>query len=88
MAKQGHALADKVCLTASGYDFGRNQQHQQQADVDMLAAFSRLTATTLQQNIATLEAINLNETSGLRQHARVDAEGENYLLILSDALGP
>lgn len=72
-AKQGQALADKVWLTASGYDFGRNQQ--QQADVDLLAAFSRLPATTLQQNLATVEAINLNATSGLRQQALVDAEG-------------
>ncbi|WP_168428476.1 acid phosphatase [Erwinia amylovora] len=86
-AKQGQALADKVWLTASGYDFGRNQQ-QQQADVDLLAAFSRLPATTLQQNLATVEAINLNATSGLRQQALVDAEGENYLFFLADALGP
>lgn len=85
-AKQGKTLADKAWLKASGYDFAKKQN--QQAGIALLGAFSTQPEGILQQNLATVESINLNATAALRQQALVDAEGQNYLYFLADALGP
>ncbi|CAO95511.1 acid phosphatase [Erwinia tasmaniensis] len=85
-AGQGQALADKAWLKSTGYDFAKKEQ--QQAGIALLETFSSLPKNTLRQNLATVETINLNATSGLRQQALVDAEGQNYLFFLADALGP
>lgn len=85
-AKQGKVLANKDWIQSAGYDFGKKDQ--QQAGITLLGAFSKLPAHTLQQNLAAVESINLSATDGLRQQALIDAEGQNYLFFLADALGP
>lgn len=85
-AKQGNALADKAWLKASGYDFGKKDN--QQAGIALLSAFSALPQGTLKQSLETVESINLNASATLRQQALIDAEGQNYLYFLADALGP
>lgn len=85
-AKQGGKQVDKAWLQASGYDFGKKAN--QQAGIELLSAFSKLPEATLAQNLATVENINLNATDGARRQALVDAEGQNYLYFLADALGP
>lgn len=85
-AKQGNALADKAWLKASGYDFAKKQN--QQAGIALLSTFRSLPESIRDQNLATVENINLNATTTLRQQALIDAEGQNYLYFLADALGP
>lgn len=85
-AKQGKALADKAWLKASGYDFAKKAN--QQAGIALLSGFSSLPEGTLKQSLETVESINLNATATLRQQALSDAEGQNYLYFLADALGP
>lgn len=85
-AKQGKPLTDKDWLKASGYDFGKKAN--QQAGIALLGAFSTLPESILDQNLATVENINLNATAAQRQQALIDAEGQNYLYFLADALGP
>lgn len=85
-AKQGGKKVDKAWLQASGYDFGKKAN--QQAGIELLSAFSKLPKATLDQNLATVENINLNATDGARRQALVDAEGQNYLYFLADAMGP
>jgi len=84
-AKQGKPLTDKDWLKTSGYDFGKKAN--QQAGIALLGAFSTLPESILDQNLATVENINLNATAAQRQQALIDAEGQNYLYFLADALG-
>lgn len=85
-AKQGKPLTDKEWLKASGYDFGKKAN--QQAGIALLGAFSTLPESIRDRNLATVENINLNATGAARQQALIDAEGQNYLYFLADALGP
>lgn len=85
-AKQGKPLADSAWLKASGYDFAKKAN--QQAGIALLGAFSTQPESTLKQNLETVENINLNATATLRRQALIDAEGQNYLYFLADALGP
>ncbi|WP_455817389.1 acid phosphatase [Pseudomonas cerasi] len=85
-AKQEKPLTDTDWLKASGYDFAKKAN--QQAGIALLGAFSTLPQSILDQNLATVENINLNATTSLRQQALIDAEGQNYLYFLADALGP
>lgn len=84
--KQDKSLADKAWLKASGYDFAKKAN--QQAGIALLSAFSTQPEAVLRQNLETVESINLNATATLRQQALIDAEGQNYLYFLADALGP
>ncbi|MCG8707857.1 phosphatase PAP2 family protein [Brenneria sp. 4F2] len=85
-AKQSAQVADTQWLRASGYDFA--EKKNQQADIDILGAFSQLPADVLQQNLATVTQINRDATQGQREQALADAEGISYLYFLADALGP
>ncbi|MFG1173386.1 phosphatase PAP2 family protein [Erwiniaceae bacterium CAU 1747] len=85
-AKQGGRQVDKAWLEASGYNF--DKKANQQAGIELLSAFNKLPQATLAQNLATVEDINLNASEGARRQALVDAEGQNYLYFLADALGP
>ena len=85
-AAQSTKQADTAWLKASGYDF--KVKDNQQAGIELLSTFSALPAPVLDQNLKTVEEINLNATSGLRHQALADAEGISYLYFLSDALGP
>lgn len=85
-AAQSAKQADIAWLKASGYDF--NVKANQQAGIELLSAFSKLPAPVLDQNLKTVETINLDATQGLRHQALADAEGISYLYFLSDALGP
>lgn len=85
-AKQTSQMADTAWLDASGYNFAVNAN--QQADIALLSAFSHLSADVLQQNMATVTRINREATTGQREQALVDAEGQGYLYYLADALGP
>jgi len=85
-AKQGDKQVDKAWLKASGYNF--EVKKNQQAGIELLSAFDKLPQSTLEQNLKTVESINLNAIDGTRRQALVDAEGQNYLYFLADALGP
>lgn len=85
-AAQSAKQADTAWLKASGYDF--KVKDNQKAGIELLSAFSKLPAPVLEQNLKTVEAINLDATQGLRHQALADAEGISYLYFLSDALGP
>lgn len=85
-AAQSAKQADTAWLKASGYDF--KVKDNQKAGIELLSAFSKLTAPVLDQNLKTVEKINLDATQGLRHQALADAEGISYLYFLSDALGP
>ncbi|MHA8113886.1 acid phosphatase [Kosakonia cowanii] len=85
-AAQSAKQADTAWLKASGYDF--KVKDNQKAGIELLSAFSKLPAPVLDQNLKTVETINLDATQGLRQQALADAEGISYLYFLSDALGP
>ncbi|WP_438917843.1 acid phosphatase [Kosakonia cowanii] len=85
-AAQSAKQADTAWLKASGYDF--KVKDNQKAGIELLSAFSKLPAPVLDQNLKTVETINLDATQGLRHQALTDAEGISYLYFLSDALGP
>ncbi|WP_413721655.1 acid phosphatase [Sodalis sp. RH24] len=85
-AKQTPKQADKQWLAASGYDFAVKQN--QQADIALLEEFTRLSPAVQAQSLATVTQINRDATQGQRRQALVDAEGQNYLFFLADALGP
>lgn len=85
-AAQSAKQADTAWLKASGYDF--KVKDNQKAGIELLSAFSKLPAPVLDQNLKTVEKINLDATQGLRHQALADAEGISYLYFLSDALGP
>jgi membrane-associated phospholipid phosphatase len=85
-AAQSNTQADSAWLKASGYNF--NVKENQKAGIELLSGFSNLPAPLLDQNLKTVESINLNATQGLRHQALADAEGISYLYFLSDALGP
>ncbi len=85
-AAQSAKQADTAWLKASGYDF--KVKDNQKAGIELLSAFSKLPAPVLEQNLKTVETINLDATQGLRHQALADAEGISYLYFLSDALGP
>ncbi len=84
--KQNKTKADTARLKASGYDF--QTRANQQADIALLSAFSRLPETVVKQNPATVTAINRDAVQTTRRQALADAEGISYLYFLSDALGP
>jgi membrane-associated phospholipid phosphatase len=84
-AAQSAKQADTAWLKASGYDF--KVKDNQKAGIELLSAFSKLPAPVLDQNLKTVETINLDATQGLRHQALADAEGISYLYFLSDALG-
>ncbi|WP_436874551.1 acid phosphatase [Kosakonia sacchari] len=81
-----HQQADSAWLKARGYDF--QVKANQQAGIALLSSFSALPKTTLDANLQTVEAINLDATKGLRRQALTDAEGISYLYFVADALGP
>lgn len=83
---QSDRLADKGWLKASGYDFGK--QANQQAGITLLSAFSTLPKSTLDASMRVVEQVNLSATDGQRRQAVIDAEGQNHLFFLADALGP
>ncbi|WP_369790148.1 phosphatase PAP2 family protein [Rouxiella sp. WC2420] len=85
-AKQGAALADRAWLKASGYDF--QTKTNQKAGIELLASFSTLPASILQASLQSVTDINRDAVQGTRQKALADAEGQNYLYFLADALGP
>lgn len=83
---QSDKLADKAWLKASGYDF--DKKANQQAGIALLSAFSTLPKSTLDASMQVVEQANLNATDGQRRQAVIDAEGQNHLFFLADALGP
>ncbi|QTF08463.1 phosphatase PAP2 family protein [Brenneria izadpanahii] len=85
-AKQSDRVADTQWLHSINYDFA--EKKNQQADIEILSAFSQLPADILQKNLATVTQINRDATQGQREQALADAEGINYLYFLADALGP
>ncbi len=85
-AKQSDTLADKQWLKQSGYDF--EKKANQDAGIQLLNAFVSLPKSTLDASLKTVEEVNLNATDGLRRQALIDAEGQNHLFFLADALGP
>ncbi|QWA11428.1 phosphatase PAP2 family protein [Sodalis ligni] len=85
-AKQTAKQADKKWLTQSGYDFAVKQN--QQAGIALLSDFSQLTPEVQKRSMAIVTQINRDATKGQRQQALVDAEGQNYLFFIADALGP
>ncbi|WP_034943465.1 acid phosphatase [Erwinia oleae] len=84
--KQNATLADSAWLKASGYDFAKRAN--QQAGITLLSGFSALPQATLDASLKTVEAVNLNASEGQRRQAIVDAEGQDHLFFLADALGP
>lgn len=84
--KQSKTLADKKWLKESNYDFGKKEN--QQAGIKLLNSFPSLPKTTLAASMKTVEDVNLNATQGQRSQALIDAEGQNHLFFLADALGP
>lgn len=84
--KQSDKLADKQWLKQSGYDF--DKKTNQQVGIQLLGAFPSLPKSTLDASLKTVENVNLNATDGLRRQALIDAEGQNHLYFLADALGP
>ncbi|KFX22099.1 acid phosphatase [Pectobacterium betavasculorum] len=85
-AQETPQMADSNWLNASGYDFA--VKANQQADITLLESFSHLSTDVLQQNTAIVTRINREATTGQREQALVDAEGQGYLYYLADALGP
>lgn len=85
-AKQNKTQADNAWLQASGYDF--QSKARQQAEIELLSAFSTLPDNVVKQNLATVTDINRDATQTLRHQALADAVGINYLYFLSDAMGP
>lgn len=85
-ARQNKTQADTAWLKASGYDF--QTKANQQAGIELLSAFSALPKAVIQQNLATVTAINRDAAQSARHQALADAEGISYLYFLSDALGP
>lgn len=84
--KQSKKLADKKWLKAQNYDF--NKKENQQAGVTLLSAFSGLPQNTLDASLKTVENVNLNASQEQRTQALIDAEGQDHLFFLADALGP
>ncbi|WP_158784566.1 phosphatase PAP2 family protein [Pantoea sp. BAV 3049] len=84
--KQSKTLADKKWLKESNYDFGKKEN--QQAGIKLLNSFPTLPKTTVAASLKTVEDVNLNATQGQRMQALIDAEGQNHLFFLADALGP
>ncbi|MFU9135921.1 acid phosphatase [Erwinia tasmaniensis] len=84
--RQGETLADKKWLEESDYDFGKKEN--QQAGIALLSAFPALPKSTLAASLQTVEEVNLNASASLRHQALVDAEGQDHLFFLGDALGP
>ncbi|MGE9551735.1 acid phosphatase [Erwinia amylovora] len=84
--KQSKTLADKKWLKESNYDFGKKEN--QQAGIKLLNSFPSLPKTTLAASMKTVEDVNLNASQGQRSQALIDAEGQNHLFFLADALGP
>ncbi|MCX8957858.1 acid phosphatase [Erwinia psidii] len=85
-AEQSDKLADNKWLKASGYDFAKKEK--QQASISLLSAFPLLPKTTIDASLKTVEQVNLNASQGLRSQALIDAEGQDHLFFLADALGP
>ncbi|QDX97422.1 phosphatase PAP2 family protein [Pectobacterium carotovorum subsp. carotovorum] len=85
-AKETPQMADIDWLNNSGYDFA--VKANQQAGIALLESFSHLSTDVLQQNMAIVTRINREATTGQREQALVDAEGQGYLYYLADALGP
>ncbi len=85
-AKQSDTQADRAWLKASGYDF--QTKANQKAGIELLSAFSSLPASVLQDNLQGVTDINRDAVQGTRQKALADAEGQNFLFFLADALGP
>lgn len=85
-ARQTSKQADKPWLAASGYDFAVKQN--QLAGISLLEEFTRLSPVVQAQSMARVTQINRDATQGQRRQALVDAEGQNYLFFLADALGP
>ncbi|RYC37753.1 acid phosphatase [Pectobacterium zantedeschiae] len=85
-AQETPQMADINWLKASGYDFA--VKANQQVGIALLESFSHLSTDVLQQNTAIVTRINREATTGQREQALVDAEGQGYLYYLADALGP
>ena len=85
-ARQNKTQADTAWLKASGYDF--QAKANQQAGIALLSAFTALPKAVIEQNLATVTAINRDAVQTSRHQALADAEGISYLYFLSDALGP
>jgi len=83
---QSDKLADTGWLKASGYDF--DKKANQQAGIALLSAFTTLPKSELDASMQRVEQVNLSATDGQRRQAIIDAEGQNYLFFLADALGP
>ena len=66
-AKQNTTQADTAWLKASGYDF--QTRANQQAGIALLSAFSSLPETVVQQNLATVTAINRDAVQTTRRQA-------------------
>jgi membrane-associated phospholipid phosphatase len=84
--KQSKKLADKKWLKESGYDF--QKKANQQAGIQLLTAFPALPKSTIAASLKTVENVNLNASQGQRTQALIDAEGQDHLFFLADALGP
>ncbi|MEW5288871.1 phosphatase PAP2 family protein [Erwinia papayae] len=85
-AEQSDKQADTKWLKASGYDFAKKEN--QQAGIALLSAFPALPKTTIAASLKTVEQVNLNASQGQRTQALIDAEGQDHLYFLADALGP
>ncbi|UCB32628.1 phosphatase PAP2 family protein [Duffyella gerundensis] len=85
-ARQSSVQADTAWLQASGYDF--HKKENQQAGIALLSQFSAQPKAVMTANLDTVESINLNATGGQRRGALIDAEGQNFLYFLADAMGP
>lgn len=84
-AQQNPLQADSDWLKASGFDF--HKKENQQAGIALLSAFSKQPKTVMDANLSTVENINLNATAGQRRQALIDAEGQDHLYFLADAMG-
>ncbi|XBS72013.1 phosphatase PAP2 family protein [Acerihabitans sp. KWT182] len=85
-ARQTAKQADTAWLTHAGYDF--DVKKNQQTGIALLSDFSQLQPDVQKQSLAIVTRINQDATQGQRQQALVDAEGQNYLFFITDALGP
>lgn len=83
---QSDKLADRGWLQASGYDFAKKAN--QQAGIALLSAFTTLPKSELDASMQRVAQVNLDATDGQRRQAIIDAEGQNHLFFLADALGP
>lgn len=84
--EQSDKLSDSKWLKASGYNFAKKEN--QQAGIALLSAFPLLPKTTIAASLKTVEQANLNASNGQRTQALIDAEGQDHLFFLADALGP